>query len=161
MGTSEQGDANPTGTSANGDHVAPTDSSLVKLVETVSGSSKEEKSSTGVALPIALILLGLVVVGFAVLGIMLVMARRKAAALAAQVRKLEEDKLQAIEEIKLAENEKARFDSGLKVDELKGQIEKLRSQLDQLQTENKARAETLSKITNWDDLIVVDRRGNG
>lgn len=147
-------------TAAQPEPTAETKSALVDLANKIAGSpQEEEKSSSGVALPIALILLGLVIVGFAVLGIMLVMSRRKAAQLASQVRQLEEGKLKAKEEGQFAINDKEREDAKANIAAMQTKIEGLTAELQSLQVTNKERVDALAKITNWDDLVVVDRRG--
>lgn len=139
-----------------------TRSSLLNLVDKIAGTPapQEGKSSSGAFLPVALIIAGVVVIGFSILGIMLVMARRKAAKLAAQVRKLEEEKAQAAENEKLAENDEARQAAVVKTGELQSKIDGLEAQLVALAEQNKARAAELAKITDWDDLVIVDRRGS-
>jgi uncharacterized protein HemX len=137
-----------------------TRSSLLNLVDKIAGTPAppEGKSSSGAFLPVALIVLGAVVIGFSVLGIMLVLARRKAARLAAQVRKLEEEKAQSSENEKLAENAEARQVAVTATGELQAHIDELEGQLAVLSKQNKVRAAELAKISDWDDFVIVDRR---
>lgn len=136
----------------------PKGSTLSNLVESIAGSPKEEKSSTGTSFPVAIILIGVVVLIVSVLGIMLVLARRKAARLAAQVRKLEEEKLQLKENQLLEENEEKRAKGEAIIKATEEKIAKTEEALEEVNALGRARAESLASVTTWDDLTVVDKR---
>jgi uncharacterized protein HemX len=124
------------------------------LMDRISGSEEKSSSST----PAMLILLGLLVLVVSVLGIKLAWAKRKAAELAVQVRRAEEEKKRAEENAKMAENSAARQTAQQEADALGKDIDNLKSQIAQRHEEQKELVSQLNPVTSWDDIVVIDGR---
>lgn len=129
---------------------------LSGLVDKVTGSEKAQTQRS--SFPIALIIAGIAVIGFAILGFLLMQAKRKAAKLASELRKKEEEHAQAQEAVVLAQSAEDRKVATAKADALKDEIDNLHGQMTALEDANKERRKTISELTNWDDLVVVDKR---
>jgi uncharacterized protein HemX len=127
---------------------------LSGMVEKVAGKEETQRSS----FLAALIITGIAVIGFAIMGFLLMRARRKAALLASKLRLKKEEQAQAAENHKLAENGKARNEAHKKVKSLETEIQGLKDQMKALEEMNKERKATLSELTDWDDLVVIDKR---
>ena len=98
------------------------------------------------------------VVGISIIGIKLVLAKRKAVELAAKIRKAEEEKKQAEENVKLSENDTARQTAREEVKAFSKEVLGLKAQMAKRQVDHEKSVEELQGITSWDDIIVVDGR---
>jgi len=128
---------------------------LSNLVDKVVGKGE---SGTQSSLPTTLILIGVAVLIISVMGILLVLSKRKAARLAARVRKLEEEKAQREEDFKLIENEKDRAGARAAIQMAEARIFNLKKELEKLNAAGRARAAELASVTSWADLEVVEKR---
>jgi len=128
---------------------------LVVLVDKVVGTKTESSSSSGggsSSIVVYILLIGVAVIGISIVGWLLVRARRRAAQLAYELRKKEEEQKRAAEEHKLAENAKARNDAHKKVKKLDGDIQKLKKKLVTEKALQETRAKALQDATSWKDL---------
>lgn len=124
------------------------------LMDRIAGSG-EKASSSG---PVTLVLLGLLVLVVSILGIKLAWAKRKAAELAVQVRRAEEEKKRAEENAKLAENSTTRQAAQEEIKALSKDVLGLKARMAKRHSEQKELAEQLKPVTSWDDIVVVDGR---
>ncbi len=131
---------------------------LVEFVQAAAERRDESGDQGGSSLVTYLVLIGVAVLGFSIMGWMLVRARRKAALLAARLRLLEEEKIQAEEDAKLADNEERRLIASVRINAATDEIRELKEHLEGLVEENLVRSGTLVAITDWDDLVVIDKR---
>lgn len=111
-----------------------------------------------VSTPTALILIGFVVLLISIFGIRMALAKRKAAQLAAKVRKIEEEREQAKEKEKLADNSTARQAARDEVAALGKEILQLKAKMARRHTDHKKDVEELKSVTSWDDILIVDAR---
>jgi uncharacterized protein HemX len=125
------------------------------VVAAATGNQETKQAS----FPVAVILMGIAILGFAVMGFLLMRAKRKAARLAAELRRKEEEQLQAAEELKLAKNAEARDAAIKKAEKAEAEAVELRKQFDDLKKSNEARKKAISELSDWDDLVIVDKRG--
>jgi len=128
---------------------------LKGLLDKVGGSEPEQRASAPVALVIALV--AITIIG--VLGFFLLRARRKAAQLRSKMRRMEEEQAQEKENAKLAKNAEYRKAAENRVQDLQASIDRTSEELQQLSELNAGRKETLRDLTDWDDLVLVDKRG--
>jgi len=131
---------------------------LVNLVKTATERKDSEGSSGSSSFVVYLIITAMAVIGFSILGWLLVRSRREAARLAYELRKKEEEQKRAAEEHKLAKNGTERNEAHKKVKKLEGEIQELKKKLDAQKVAHDDRVKSLEEITTWDDLVVVDRR---
>lgn len=127
---------------------------LRDVTDMVSG----KESGTRASWIVTLFLIAGLVVGISIIGIKLVLAKRRAAELAAKIRKAEEEKKQAEENIKLANNTTARQAAQEEVKALSKEILGLKAVMAKRETAHKENVKELEGITSWDDFIVVDGR---
>lgn len=126
---------------------------LGSMVDKIVGGQKTSSS-----LPITLVLLCVVIVIFSIIGVTLVLSRRKAVKLAARLRKLEEEKAQAEENFRLETNGTLRHESSAKVNELDLRIRDVRGEIEGLDERNRHTLEGIAKITDWEDFVTIDKR---
>lgn len=131
---------------------------LVKAATERKGSSGDGAPSSGSSLVVYLILAGIAVLGFSIMGFLLVRARRKAAKLAYELRKKEEEQKQAVENAQLEKNAEKREASNEKARKLQGEIDGLKKNLEDQKVVAASRAQALSDATTWDDLVIVDKK---
>lgn len=124
---------------------------LVALVNQAT-TSKEGSTGGGSNLVVYLIVVGIAVLGFAIMGWLLVRAKRKAAALAYELRKKEEEQKRAAEEHKLAQNNVERDAAHKKVHKLEGEIQGLKKGLEAQRELTAKRAQAVADATSWEDL---------
>ena len=130
----------------------------MEFVQAATERKNDSGDKGGSSLVTYLVLIGVAVLGFSIMGWMLVRARRKAALLAARLRLLEEEKIQAEEDAKLADNEERRLIASVRINAATDEIRELKEHLEGLVEENLVRSGTLVAITDWDDLVVIDKR---
>jgi len=130
-------------------------SNLWSMVDKIVGTGD---GKSGTSLPATLILLGVVVVIFSIMGVTLVLSRRRAARLAAQLRRAEEDKVQAEEQVRLNHNNEQRYAHQAKINGLDLRIRDIKDQIGGLDERNRNTLGDIAKITDWNDFIVVDKR---
>jgi len=135
---------------------AETESLLKSLMDKVSGGEGESEKAS--SLPVTLVIIGILVVIVSIIGIKLAFAKRKAAELASKLRKAEEEKAQAVENAKLAENSNARQTSWEEIKALDIEIQELHKQIDARRLAHEETAKELKSITSWDDIKIVDGR---
>ena len=121
---------------------------LSGLLEKVTG--KEERQSS----PMAFILAAIAAIGLAVVGFLLMRARRKAAILAQKLRITEEGLVQVQEARKLAENNTEREVASTIAFTLEGEIQELQEALRSLEDANLSRRKAIAGLSDWDDLVV-------
>lgn len=131
---------------------------LIKsLMDKVAGEGgQSEKASS---FPVTMVIIGILVLIVSVIGIKLAFAKRKAAELASKLRKAEEEKAQAIENEKLAENSNARQTARDEVKALDDEIRELTDQMEARKVKHEETVKELQGITSWDDIEIVDGRG--
>lgn len=134
---------------------------LVEFVQAATERRGDSGDKGGSSLVTYLVLAGMAVLGFSIMGWMLVRARRKAALMAARLRLLEEEKIRAEEDAKLADNEESRFVASVRINAATDEIKELKDHLEGLVEQNRIRSEALASITDWDSLVVVDKRAKG
>jgi uncharacterized protein HemX len=132
----------------------PKENPLSGMITKVAGKEDTERSS----FPVAFVIAAIAALGFAVMGFLLMRARRKAAILASKLRKAEEAKVQAVENRKLAKNKEDRKKASETALLLGKEINKLEDELKALDESSTERRESLAELTKWDDFVVVDRR---
>jgi len=128
---------------------------LSSLMDSITGVGEGQKPSST---PVTLVLVGLVVLLISVFGIRMALAKRKAAQLAAKIRKIEEEKEQAKEKEKLAENSAARQTAKEEVAALGKEVLGLKAKIASRHAEHKKDVEELKSVTSWDDILIVDAR---
>lgn len=133
----------------------PNKSKLWNMVDKIVGSGDQK---SGTSLPTTLILLGVAVVIFSIMGVVLVLSRRKVARLASQMRKLEEEKFQVEESIKLELLGSKRSEMQARINKLDLDTRDLQGQIDGLGERNRHALEDIAKIADWDDFVVIDKR---
>lgn len=131
-------------------------STLWGLVDRIVGTGGQR---SGTSFPATLILLGVVVVIFSAMGVTLVLSRRKAARLAAQLKRVEEEKAQAEENFRLDLNKAKRHEHTVEINRLDLHVRDLKVQIEGLEERNRHTVEDIAKITDWKDFVVVDKRG--
>jgi len=141
------------------DTTAEKPSLLVDLVKVATEKKKDSEGSSGSSsLVVYLIVTALAVIGFSILGWLLVRARREAARLAYELRKKEEEQKRAAEDHKLAQNAADRNEAHKKVKALEEEILGLKKKLEEQKAAQAERTKELEAITSWDDLVIVDKR---
>lgn len=127
---------------------------LTSLMKQISGDEEGKPSS----FPVTMVLLGFVVLVVSLMGIKLALAKRKAAQLAVQVRRAEEEKARIKEQAELGANEEERK----KVDEVVRVLSKevlgLKAKIALRHRDHREYVRELDGITQWDDIVVVDNR---
>jgi len=131
---------------------------LVDLVKAATEKKESSGSKSGSSFVVYLIIVGVAVLGFSIMGLLLVSARRKAAKLAYELRKKEEEQKRAAEDHKLAKSGEERNAAHKKVKALEGDIQGLKEELQSTQEVAKKRRTAIEQATSWDDLVVVDKR---
>ena len=129
------------------------------LVSGLLRSIEGVEDSKGSSLPVAVFLMGLVVLAISYFGWQLVRARRRSAKLARDLRKAQESQRQAAEDHKLANNNAARNVAHKKVKRLEAGITELKKKIGVSNAAQQKQAKALADVTRWDDLVVVDKRG--
>lgn len=130
---------------------------LSGLMSKIAGSGEDKSPSS---FPVTLVLVGFMVLVLSVFGIRMALAKRKAAQLAAKVRKIEEEREQARENEKLADNSTARQTAKEEVAALGKEILQLKARMARRHTEHRKDVEELKSVTSWDDIMIVDAREN-
>ena len=126
---------------------------LVALVQQATTTKKEGTSSRGSSnIVVYLLVLGAVVIGFSIMGWLLVRAKRRAAELAYELRKKEEEQKRVAEDHKLAKNNAARDAVHKQVHQLEGQIQELKEKLGVQRELAATRAKAVADATSWEDL---------
>ena len=118
----------------------------------------EKSGNSRASLVVMLVLLGGFIIAVSVLGIQLVLAKRKAALLASQLRAAEEAKKRAEEAAKLADNDEKRKAAQQEIKQLEEKAAQIRAELNSKKTEHANYVADLGSITSWDDFTVVDGR---
>jgi len=121
---------------------------LSSLMDKITGTGKDSSS-----FPVTLVLVGFMVLVLSVFGIRMAFAKRKAAQLAAKIRKIEEEREQVKEKVKLAENSTARQTAKEEVTALSKEILSLNARMVQRHVEHQKDVEELRSVTSWDDII--------
>lgn len=132
---------------------------LVDLSNKAAGKVEETKPTSASSFPVYLILIGIVVIAFAVMGWLIVRARRQAAQLSYELRKKEEEQKRLVEDAKKVQNETARQEAESKIATLNASIEELKKKLSESEAAAAERAKALTQATTWNDITVVDKRG--
>ena len=127
---------------------------LMGLIDKVAGKEESKHSS----LPVATVIAGVVILIFAIMGFMLMRARRKAAKLASELRLKEEEQKQNLEDRKKADNAIERNRAHKKIHKVAAEILEIKTKLQDLAKANEGRRKALAEVTDWDDLVVVDKR---
>lgn len=127
---------------------------LVAIVDRVVGTKVGSSSSSGggSSIVVYVVLIGVAVLGFAIVGWLLVRSRRRAAQLAYELRKKEEEQKRVAEDHKLAKNAKARSVAHKKVKQLEAGIQGLKKKLEDQKKRQAIRAKALEDATSWKDL---------
>lgn len=128
---------------------------LLVLMDKASGKVEDSKGSS---LPVYIVLVGIIVILFAVMGLLIVHSRRKAARLAYKLRQKEEELVRKSEDAKLKQHASDREKAKRRAAQLEAEIEELKEKLKASKELAAKRAETLSQAADWDDLLVVDKR---
>ncbi len=128
---------------------------LSALMGAITGTGEGQKPSS---FPVTMVLIGFVVLVISVFGIRMALAKRRAAQLTAKIRKIEEEKEQAKEKEKLAENSTARQAAREEVSALGKEILKLKARIAKRHVDHEKDVEELKSVTSWDDILIVDRR---
>lgn len=127
---------------------------LVNLTETAAGKS----GAKGIAFPVYLILAAIIALGIAILGFLLVRARRKAAILEFQLKEKEEEIKDLVDRQKLEQNEQVRKDAEGQVIVLTAGVAELKKAVAASEDEAVKRTEVFAKLVSWNDVVVVDKR---
>ena len=126
---------------------------LVDLVKAASEKKDSGGSSSGSSsFVLYLIITAIAVIGFSVLGWLLVRARREAAKLAYELRKKEEEQKRVAEDHKLAKSAEERKLAHTKVHALEAQIKGLKEKLEVQKAAHAERTKSLEAITSWEEL---------
>jgi uncharacterized protein HemX len=125
---------------------------LVKAATERKGSSSGGSPPSGSSLVVYLILTAIAVIGFSVLGWLLVRARREAAKLAYELRKKEEEQKRVAEDHKLAKTAEERKKAHSRVHALEAQIKVLREKLEAQKAAHAERTKSLEAVTSWEEL---------
>jgi signal transduction histidine kinase len=137
-------------------HQADDASGLISsLMERIAGKEDSTRSS----FPITIIAISILVLVVAVMGVKLAWTKRKAAELAVKVRRAEEEKERAKENIELSVNAAEREASQEEVKALGKEILDLKAKIADRQTQHTKDMKQLEGVTSWDDVIVVDSSG--
>jgi len=128
------------------------------LMKRIAGGGEEAAKSS--SFPVTLVLVGILVLVISIFGIRMAFAKRKAAELAAKIRKIEEEREQAKEKEKLAENSAARLAARDEVKALGKEILGLKAKMAHRQSAHEKEVEKLRSVTSWDDIVIVDARKN-
>ena len=136
----------------------PDSESVIKdLMDRIAGQGEESKGQS--SFPVTIVLVGILVIFISILGIKLAWAKRKAAELAIQVRRAEEEKKRAKENVRLGDNATARQAASEEAKAREKEILSLKARLAKRQSDKDVMAEELKAVTDWDDIKVVDGRG--
>lgn len=127
------------------------------LMKRIAGDGEDKKSSS--SFPVAMVLLGIVVLIISFMGIKLAWAKRKAAELAVQVRRAEEEKKRAKEDLELANNSAEREAAQGEIEALTVEVLELKKEIADRQVQHTKDMKQLEGVTSWDDVIVVDSSG--
>lgn len=130
---------------------------LVDLSNKAAGKAEESKTSAS-PIWVYFIFIGLVVIAFAIMGWLVVRARRQAAQLSYELRKKEEEQKRLVEEAKKEQNETTRKEAESQIAALTTDIEGLKKKLLESEAAAADRAKALTQATNWNDITVVDMR---
>jgi uncharacterized protein YxeA len=128
---------------------------LSDLMNQIAGSGEDGKSPS---FPVTMVLIGIMVLVLAVVGIKMAFAKRRAAELAYKIRKAEEEKAQAEEDVKLGENSEARYVANEEVKARQREILNLKAKMALRTAAHKNEVKKLESVTSWDDIEVVDAR---
>lgn len=140
----------------------PDEKEPLKEENLLSGLMKQVVGSEGgnspSSFPVTMVLIGIVTLIISFMGIKLALAKRKAAQLAVQVRRSEEEKKRIKEEMQLAENSEKRQAAQEEIQELTKEILGLKAQIAKRQAAHLEYVDGLKGVTSWDDIVVVDSR---
>jgi len=128
---------------------------LLDLVNKAAGKAEDSKGSS---LPVYLIVTAAVVICFAILGIVAVSARRRAAQLEYELRMKEEEQKRLVEQAKLEQDASRRAEAESSIDSLTEDVQRLKGDLELNEAAAVDRAKALAKAASWDDLVIVDKR---
>jgi len=128
---------------------------LSGLMKQISGDGEDSKSAS---FPVTMVLVGIVVLIVSFIGIKMALAKRKAAELAYKIRKIEEEKAQAEEKVKLGKNSTARLAAKDEVKALQREILGLKAKMAMRAANHTEAVDKLRSITSWDDIEIVDAR---
>lgn len=112
----------------------------------------------GSSFPVTLILVGILVVVISIMGFQLAFAKRRAAELTVKIRRAEEEKKRAEENVKLGENSTARQVAQEEVQARGKEVLGLKAKLARRHQEHKRALGKLKGITSWDDIVIIDGR---
>lgn len=127
---------------------------ISSLMEKVAGKG----DSKGSSLPVTLILVGIIVLILAVSGLKMAFTKRKAAKLAAQIRKAEEEKKRVEENLKLTDNAIVKQAHWEEIRAISKEILVLKSKMAIRQIAHKKAVKSLQLVTSWDDIEIMDGR---
>jgi len=127
---------------------------VMKLTQQAAGNVEQKGSMW----PLYVIITAVIVIGLAIMGWLMVSARRKAAELAYELRKKEEEQKEAAENHTLQTDQDVRDAAQARIKDLGDDIAQLKKELKDREDEAVARAATFAKIASWDDIIIVDKR---
>lgn len=127
---------------------------LKDLMEMVIGKA----SDSGSSLPVTIFLLAALVIGISFVGIKSALTKRKAAKAARELRKLKEEKAQAVENVQLEENAQKKDEAQKRLRVLQKKEATLANQLLDHKLKHDSYVKDLRSVTSWDDITIVDGR---
>ena len=128
---------------------------ISSLMGKITGTGEGNSPSS---FPVTLVLVGFMVLVLSIFGIRMALAKRKAAQLAAKIRKIEEEREQAKEKVKLADNSTARQTARDEATALGKEILGLKARMAKRHSEHREEVKELESVTSWDDIVIVDAR---
>lgn len=128
------------------------------LLELADKAARRVEDSKGSSFPVYIILTGLVMFGFAIMGWLAVRARRRSAQLEYELRKKKEEQEQAAERAALVINADMRSSAESRVQVLSSEVRQLQLKIDENRNKAADRAKALAQASSWADLVIVDKR---
>ena len=125
---------------------------LVAIVQQATTARGESSSGGSSNIVVYVVVIGVVVIGFAIMGWLLVRAKRRAAELAFKLRRKEEEQARVAEDATLAENEDVRNKAQNRVNKLSGEIQGLKEKLVDQRKLQATRAKAVADAASWEDL---------
>lgn len=121
------------------------------LAGLVKKAAEREEGQTS-SLATYLVLIGLVVAGFAVMGFLVARARRRAAKMAFKLRKAKEEQRRALEESRLSDNAERREAAHYEACHLYEEIDKLKKEIQRNKNVTAERVKAIQEATSWKEL---------
>jgi len=128
------------------------------LVDLVRVATEQEKSERGRPAPPSstfsayVIFVGVAALGFAIMGFLLVRARRKAAKLAYELRKNTEERCRVLEDLHLSESLEKREAAQERSQQLEEEIEGLKKEIKRHKAAANERVKAVMEAASWEDL---------